>query len=176
MGGKGSGRRSGRDWSNVDWSLRNAEIARRMGVSDERVRVVRETTGAGPPAPTDAERFRAFVAANKPALRGLTAHEAMAAAEVRLNPTTASEILRAAGVRPARKPGVGSVLANVGDWRLPSPDIARLWGLAVATVNTYRSRRRKPPPLWSVQSPRTFTDPEYLKAVTAEERKARETK
>ena len=41
---------SRKQWQQVDWAIRNAEIARRMGVSPERVRQVRQELGQPPPS------------------------------------------------------------------------------------------------------------------------------
>ena len=44
------GRVSSGQWDEVDWGLRNAQIARELGVSRERVRQVRAARGMGPSA------------------------------------------------------------------------------------------------------------------------------
>src|SRR5258708_757959 len=42
------GRVAADDWERIDWQLRDAEIARDLGVSRERVRQVRAARGIGP--------------------------------------------------------------------------------------------------------------------------------
>ena len=61
------GRKSNIDWDNVDWSLKNCELARQLGVTGERVRQIRLARNL-PPTQRHSDggkQFRAFVAANR---------------------------------------------------------------------------------------------------------------
>jgi hypothetical protein len=61
------GRKTELDWDGVDWSKRNCDIARRLGVSGERVRQVRAARNI-PPTPrlSDAgKRFREYLRRNR---------------------------------------------------------------------------------------------------------------
>ena len=115
-------------WPGVDWSLPDAEIARRRGVSREAVRVARIRYNAGPAWSKPGVAFRAYARENRVRLHGKPASEALAAAGVRLYGATARRILREAGVRVAREPQPSKLRG--ADWRLPNPDLARIRGLS----------------------------------------------
>ena len=157
-------------WPGVDWSLPDAEIARRRGVSREAVRVARIRYNAGPAWSKPGVAFRAYARENRARLHGKPASEALAAAGVRLYGATARRILREAGVRVAREPQPSKLRG--ADWRLPNPDLARIRGLSAISVANRRWELGKPKAAWDLRYPATRDDPAYLRALKAEEQRA----
>jgi hypothetical protein len=90
------GRKSEIDWERVDWSTRNCDIARRLGVSGERVRQVRAARNM--PARSrmsDAgQRFRQFLRRHRRRLNRSTIRDLIEASGVAISVGTAHAILR----------------------------------------------------------------------------------
>ena len=140
-------------WAAVDWSRPDGELASLLGMTRQAVSYQRHRRGRGSGRLTHpAEHFRRWVAANKAALHGLpsrvVADRFAAETGVAVRQSTALKGLRAAGVPKYRTPqgslvGPGSKLAGA-DWRLPSRDLAAIWGLASARVLVRPAARGRP--------------------------------
>lgn len=162
-------RENGLDWTQVDWSLRDSEIARQSGVSRERARQVRRSIGAGLcGARAAAEQFAAFVSANFQPLQGQTVAHAVRRSSLDLPWSVARRILRAARVKPFRAVKKWTDL----DWRLPNRDLASIVRLDPRRVATIRANLKVGPARWVAGREQTLTDPEYRKAL-AQARKAK---
>ncbi len=155
------------DWDKADWSQRDAEIARTLGVSRERVRQIRQKQGI-PPATTPIRRFQAFVAANPERLTTMTVQEAVLAAGEPLCLSAGRRILRAAGIRAFRKSSQRRL-----DWRLPNRDLANIWGLSNHYVATLRLRLGIGPARWDLRGGANITNPEYRTLIQREKLNAR---
>jgi hypothetical protein len=90
------GRKSTIDWDRADWSLRNSDIARQLGVSGERVRQVRLARNLSPtPRLSDgAVRFRDFLRKNRRRLGKWSLREMLAASGAEISIATAHSILK----------------------------------------------------------------------------------
>lgn len=156
-------REKGVDWTQVDWSLRDSEIARRFDVSRERARQVRSSMGAGLcAARATAERFAAFISANFDVLQGRTVAQAVQRSSLDLAWSVARRIMRAAGVKPFRAVKKWADL----DWRLPNRDLASILQLDPRRLATIRANLKVGPARWSAYRGQSITDPEYRKALT----------
>jgi hypothetical protein len=161
-------REKGVDWTRVDWSLRDSEIARRLDVSRERARQVRRSMGAGLcAARATAERFAAFISANFDTLQARTVAQTLEMSSLDLAWSVARRIMRAAGVKPFRAVKKWADL----DWRLPNRDLASILQLDPRRLATIRANLKVGPAHWSAFRGGTVTDPDYRKAL-ANARKA----
>jgi hypothetical protein len=90
------GRKSSIDWEGLDWSAKNCDLARRLGVSDERVRQMRKALGlpASPRLSRKGQEFQGFVAAHRDRLSGASVQVMMAASGVDLPAVTARRIVK----------------------------------------------------------------------------------
>ncbi len=161
-------REKGVDWTQVDWSLRDSEIARRLNVSRERARQVRSSMGAGLcAARATSEQFAAFISANFDALQGRTVTEAVELSSLDLAWSVARRIMRAAGVKPFRAVKKWADL----DWRLPNRDLASILQFDPRRLATIRANLKVGPARWSALRGETITNTEYRQAL-ANARKA----
>lgn len=90
------GRKSQIDWNSLDWSQKNCELARQLGVSGERVRQVRRARSL-PPTPRlseDGRKFRQFLRENRHLIPASTVRSLISASGARISPTTAQQILK----------------------------------------------------------------------------------
>jgi hypothetical protein len=90
------GRKSRIDWNRQDWSLKNCELARQLGVSGERVRQVRRDRSL-PPTPRlseDGRKFRQFVRENRHLIPAASVRSLISASGAEISPTTAQQILK----------------------------------------------------------------------------------
>lgn len=156
------------DWNKVEWELRDAEIARQLGVSRERVRQVRKKRGICAPQ-TPARRFAAFVAANSQQLATMTVQEAMVAAHEKIGLQAARRVLRAAGIKPARKKQ-----SPPFDWRIPNRDLASIWGVTSHYVAMLRRRLGVGPANWNLRGGAIVKSSPYKKLLEREKLKARQ--
>ena len=163
-------------WDRVDWSLTDREIAVLLGVRKQAVHQQRHRRGKGPSAfVRPAERFRRWVAANARSLDGLTlrAVRERYAAEtgLRVSAHFARSVVLQAGLRRYSPRGPKASRLDACDWRLPTNDLAAVWGTTVPDV----SRRRKKVgrrALWRADSAADAADPAYRAALAAEKAKA----
>ncbi len=160
------------DWAGVDWSLRDAEIARQLGVSRERARQVRLSSRAGLCAERAvADQFASFVAANGEQLGGVTVAGSIELSRLDVPWSVARRILRAAEIDPFRAAKKWGEL----DWRLPNRDLAIIFGLDARRVAGIRAHLKVGPALWDVSGARTINDPKY-RAALAKARKVSQRK
>ena len=134
-------------WEQVDWSRPDGELAALLGVTPQAVAGQRHSRGKGSSRLTHpAQLFRRWVAANEAALHGLSsravAERFAAETGVVVPQSTAMKGLRAAGVPAYQTPkgtrqGPPSKLARA-DWRLPTQDLAEVWGVTQKTVSLTR--------------------------------------
>jgi hypothetical protein len=90
------GRKSDIDWDRVDWSRRNCDIARDLGVSGERVRQIRVARQI-PPTPRLSEpgrHFRDFLHENRRRLDHWSLREMIARSGATISIGTAHSILK----------------------------------------------------------------------------------
>jgi hypothetical protein len=90
------GRKSGIDWNGVDWTKKNCDLARQLGVTGERVRQVRQAKGL-PPAmrlSEAAQRFQRFLLDNPGVKLSLSIREMIGASGAKISVTTAHTILK----------------------------------------------------------------------------------
>lgn len=162
------GRVNAGEWEKVDWSQRDADIARKLGVSRERVRQVRAARGVGPSAHrADVQRFARWSRSRREKLHGVPVADALRLFGGGLSHQVARRVLRAAGVRPHDP---GSRWRDV-DWRLPNRDLARIWTTSPKYVANIRARLKVGPALWdSIRG--KVAEPRYRQAFSAEQRKA----
>ena len=89
------------EWENVDWSQRDADIARDLGVSRERIRQVRAARGVGPSSHRlTVKHFEKWAKARRPKLNGVPVTDALRAFGQDISPQVARRILRLVGVTP----------------------------------------------------------------------------
>lgn len=135
------------NWETVDWAQKDADVARVLGVSRERVRQVRASKGL-PPSPRGSRNrhlFTKFVESHQDALSGLPMPAIIARSGVPLSEYIARDILKDYGLD---KPPERSWSSRL-NWRLPDGDLAEIWGVPRSTVRAARLRERQGPPRWS---------------------------
>jgi hypothetical protein len=154
-------------WDRVDWDLRDADIAREVGVTRECVRLIRRQRGAGPSAAQAAiDRLTRFVVSYRDRLHGLLVEEVIHHSGTDLPYHVVRRILRDHGVR-AHEPE--SRLNHV-DWRLPNHELAEIWDASARYVANLRARLQVGPARWGTRESRT--EPSYAQAVVRERKKA----
>jgi len=162
------GRVSESAWADADWSLRDADLARQLGVSRERIRQVRAARGIGPSAHrNEVQKFQRWVKANVQKLHGQPVAEVMESFGGSLSLQVARRILRSAGVKPHDP---GSRWRGV-DWRLPNRDLAKLWDASPKYVANIRARLKVGPARFNLKNGNTVQNDRYKKAVADERKK-----
>ena len=160
-----------REWDHVDWSLRDAEIARRIGVSRECVRLIRRARAAGPSAPqAAAAQLSHFIAAHRDKLHGLLVEEVVHHSGTDLPYHVVRRLLREHGVQPHEP---RSKLRDV-DWRLPNRDLALIWGASARYLANVRARLGVGPARWTARARHAPVNPAYAEALAQERLKARQ--
>ncbi|HWE04674.1 MAG TPA: hypothetical protein VG326_19870 [Tepidisphaeraceae bacterium] len=164
------GRVSSDDWDSVDWCKRDAEIARSLNISRERVRQVRAARGIGPSAQRAlVHRFSKWVMGNREKLHGLPVYEVLKMFDCNLSQQVARRILRAHDVRPhdpaSRWRGI--------DWRLPNRDLARIWGTSAKYIANIRARLSVGPAEWDAKSSKIGESLQYQQSLAQEMIKSR---
>lgn len=163
------GRVSTTQWDSVEWGLRDAVIARELGVSRERVRQVRASRGMGPSEHrASVQRFEQFVGVHRERLHGLPIAQIVSEYGSEISPQIARRIARAAGIR-AHDPE--SRWRSV-DWRLTNRDLAIVWGTSPKYIANVRARLAVGPSQWDARSTRNITDPGYVAALAQEQERA----
>jgi hypothetical protein len=155
------------NWAEADWGKTNVEIARELGVSRERVRQVRERSGAQPQR-SASQHFAQFVSAHREKVQGMTVAEAIRASGIKVCYEVGRDILRDAGVGPFRRKRTRGEF----DWRLPNRDLAEIHHMSVQQVANLRFRINAGPAKWDVRGGRALKDSDYFEARTSELRKA----
>ncbi len=164
------GRVSSAQWDEVEWGLRDAQIARDLGVSRERVRQVRASRGMGPSAHrSEVLRFEQFVAVNRERIHGFPVAQIVDEYGTPISHQIARRIIRSAGVRPhdpeSRWRGV--------DWRLTNRDLAAIYGTSAKYIANVRARLGVGSAQWDARSSRNVAEPAYLAALAVEKDKVK---
>lgn len=155
------------DWRRVDWRKTNVQIAHELGVSRERVRQVRRTSGI-PPVQTAAQRFYQFAITHRQQLHDSTVRGAIALSGMGICYEVARQVLRKAGIKPFKRKD--DPLPH--DWRLPNRDLARIYGRSEQQIANLRFRTSARPAQWDLRGGRALKDPAYRAALEKEMRRA----
>ena len=167
------GRVDGETWERIDWSERDAAIARKLDISRERVRQVRASKGMGPSAHRAAvQKFSKWSASNSDRLHGLPVHDVLNLFGAELSLQVARRLLRVAGVKPHDP---ASRWKSV-DWHLPNRDLARIWSTSAKYIANIRARLQIGPARWDAKNPRIEADAEYQQHLADESVKAKNAK
>jgi hypothetical protein len=160
---------SPQQWGRVDWSRRDADIARLLGVTRECVRLVRKSKGVGPSSAQNAIReLEQFVASHRDRLHGLLVEDVSNHSGTDLPYHVVRRVLRDNEVRPHEP---HSPLRDI-NWRLPNRDLAAIWGTSARYVANLRARLRVGPSRWSARRPDIGRSSEYTAALTRERQRA----
>ena len=166
------GRVSSAEWEKVDWTQRDADIARDLGVSRERVRQVRADRQAGPSSHRAlVHKFVGWCKVRRGDLHGQTVAAVVAKFGGGLSQQVARRIMRNAGVEP-HDPGQRW---REAEWRLPNRDLADIWGASPKYVANIRARLQVGHAQWDSRNG-AATDPRYRKALAGEKKKAQQAK
>ncbi|HEY2585200.1 MAG TPA: hypothetical protein VGI81_05500 [Tepidisphaeraceae bacterium] len=153
------------DWRRIDWRKTNVQIARELGVSRERVRQVRRTSGIAP-VETAAQRFSHFVVTHRERLRDSTVRGAIELSGMKVCYEVARQVLRKAGIKPLKRND--EPLPH--DWRLPNRDLARIYGRSEQQIANLRFRTAAGAAKWDLRGGRALRDPAYRAALEREKR------
>jgi hypothetical protein len=157
-------------WSKVDWSQRDAQIARELGVTRECVRLVRRARGMGPSAAQAATReLEHFIALKRDKLHGLLVEEVIQHCRTDLPYHVVRRLLREHGVRPHE---TQSPLRDI-DWRLPNRDLAQVWGTSPRYIANLRARVGVGRASWSARNGELHRNGKYAAALAAERQKVK---
>lgn len=157
-------------WNKVDWSMRDADIARDLGVTRECVRLARRMRGMGPSAPQAATReLGHFILANIDKLHGLPVDDVLAQSGSNLPYYVCRRLLREHGVRPHEPQ---SPMQNI-DWRLPNRDLSKIWGIDSRYVANLRARGNHGSAMWNARNRAIDGNGKYNAALAAERKKAK---
>ncbi len=170
-------RREGRvtqeDWKRIDWSKRDAEIARELCLSRERVRQVRASEGHRPSAQRAAtERFERWVETNREKLNGMHVAEILQFFGASISPQIARRLLRAHAIQPHDPTARWREL----DWRLPNRDLGRIWSTSAKYIANVRAQLKVGPAKWDAKSSRIEHLLEYQQCLAQELIKSRGSK
>lgn len=158
-------------WSKVDWSQRDAEIARKLGVTRECVRLVRRAKGVGPSAAQVAIReLEGFVAIHRNELHGLLVEDVIRHSGTDLPYHVVRRVLREQDVRPHEPQ---SPLRDI-DWRLPNRDLAAIWDSSARYVANLRARLGVGPAKWNARRKGLRQNTAYRNALSQERHKAQQ--
>ena len=167
-----SGRVSSSQWDEVDWSRRDADLARELKVSRERVRQVRAERQAGPSSHRKlVHKFVGWCKSKRGELHGQTVAAVVAKFGGELSPQVARRIMRSVGVKP-HDPGQRW---REAEWRLPNRDLADIWGASPKYVANIRARLQVGHANWDSRNG-ALDDPRYRKALAGERQKAQQAK
>jgi hypothetical protein len=168
------------NWSNVDWSKQNCELADKTGFSQEYIRQIRQRVGAPPANHPGRQRVTAKVL--QLAKDNLDRIKGLSWAEVERQYSLGSHWrsgLPHEFLKPFLRDGR---LHRKHPWhlmnfRLPNSDLERIWRLPYNMAGSYRCRKKLPLPKWPVKEGRPqFSGRRqlqaYQRAAKAEEQKA----
>jgi hypothetical protein len=157
-------------WSKVDWTRRDAQIARELGVTRECVRLVRRARGMGPSAAQVATReLEHFIALKRDKLHGLLVEDVIHHCATDLPYHVVRRILREQGVRPHE---TQSPLRDI-DWRLPNRELANIWGTSARYIANLRARVGVGRAEWSARNGSAHRNGKYTAALAAERQKVK---
>ena len=170
------------NWSKVDWSKQNCELADEMGLSRERTRQIRKQVGS--PKSTHHRRMRKSASALQWAKDNLDKLKGLSGAELGRK-YGLSRHWRSGPLYPFLKPFLRDGIRirkhrwDLMNFRLPDRDLERIWRLPRNMVASYRFRNQRPSPTWCLK-PGTWNIrcsglgqlQAYHRAVKAEERNA----
>jgi hypothetical protein len=160
---------SPQQWAKVNWKLRDAEIARNLGVTRECVRLVRRSKGVGPSAAQSAIReIEHFVATNRERLHGLLVEDVIHHSGTDLPYHVVRRVLRDGGVKPHEP---HSPLREV-NWKLPNRDLAVIWATSARYIANLRARLGVGPSLWNARRPDIRRSADYASALSRERQRA----
>ncbi|HEX4793421.1 MAG TPA: hypothetical protein VH370_06495 [Humisphaera sp.] len=164
------GRVTAAQWDKVDWELRDADIARDLNVSRERVRQVRALRNAGPSAHrAQVDELLRWARQRRTKLHGLPIAQTLSEFGGELSQQVARRVLRSAGVKPHHP---GSRWRQV-DWRLPNRDLADLWETSPKYVANIRARLQAGAARWEAKGGKLNGDARYFQAFNDEKKRAR---
>ncbi len=167
------GRVSDNAWDDVDWTLRDAEIARELEVSRERVRQVRANRKMGPSAHRlRVQKFARWINSNHKKLNGVAVSQVIRAFGGNVSLQVARRLLRNAGVEPHDP---GSRWRGV-DWRLPNRELARLWNASPKYVANIRARLKVGAAKFKLTAGMLPGTPAFKKALAEEQKKVQNTR
>ena len=166
-------------WSKMDWSKQNSELADEMGLSQERIRQIRQQLGA--PNPTHPNRWRKTAQALQWAKDNLDKFKGLSGAELEREYGLSRHwqsgplyLLLKPFLREKRKHPWVQI-----DFRLPNRDLALIWRLPPNLVSKHRLMKQRQPPTWrckpgrgDIQFSGRAQVQAYRRAVKAAERKA----
>ncbi len=155
------------DWTKAQWTRRDADIARDLGVSRERVRQVRKKLGIGAPV-TPVQQFAAFVADNSERVATMTVKEAVLAAAEPLGLQAARRILREAGIKSHRRKMIPPL-----NWQIPNRDLSAIWEIDSHIIATLRRRLGVGPAKWNLRGGAKIHSRAYTKLLDQEKLNAR---
>jgi len=167
-------------WRGVDWTKQNIELAAERSLTPERIRQVRRLFGI-PPSPRHGRQHTTRTALqwaqdNLQQLRGLTFDEVRQEFGRSIN--RCGPLYHFLKEQAVLRDGRIKHPWERMNFALPSRDLGRIWKLPFNMAASYRYRKRLGQPKWSFKGGRLRL-PEgrhrraYLRAVRAEERKAR---
>lgn len=160
-------------WESVDWLLRDAELARRLDLSRERVRQMRNALCVGLPAPRALiQRFEEFATAQRAQLDGLTLEETIRSFGEPIGLNAARRIIRKREIHLTRPQRTKSEVRKL-DWRLPNRELAAIWRISAMKVAAARHRYAMGPAMWDCRGTEKITDPQFLRLRAAERARAR---
>ncbi len=161
-------------WQSLDWSLRNAELARHLDLSRERVRQMRNALRVGLPAPRALiQRFEEFAIAQRDQIRSLTLEETIESFGEPIGLSAARRILRRHDICLTRAQRPTSQVRKL-DWRLPNRELAAIWRIDAMKVAAARHRYSMGPAMWDCRGSEKITDPEFLRLRVTEKARARQ--
>jgi len=167
------GRVSDNAWDDVNWSLRDAEIARELDVSRERVRQVRTERKMGPSAHRlRVQKLGRWIKSNQKKLNGVAVSQVIQEFGGNVSLQVARRLLRNEGVEPHDP---GSRWRGV-DWRLPNRELARLWNASPKYVANIRARLKVGPAQFKLPARATPGSLTFKKALSEEQKKAQKAK
>ena len=164
------GRKSHIDWNTVDWSLKNCELARQLGVTGERVRQIRLARNL-PPTQRHSDggkQFRAFVAANRRRLHRWSIRQMIVESGATISTATAHTILKKTNVR-LRQHFIPWEHVN---WGLPDRDLAKAWHTTSTYVCKVRAAMNVGGPQWIGTPMSNDRDPAFRRLLAREVKKA----
>jgi len=162
-------KQSSQVWDKVDWTQRDSQLARAIGISRERVRQVRAARGIGPSDhQARLEQFERWVHANRKHLHGLRADEVIAKWGSPHSLSMARRLLKKAKVRPFSR----GARWQEADWRLPNRDLARIWAVTPNCITDVRARLKMGPSQWRGKDRNLKANPAYQQAYAQELRRA----
>jgi hypothetical protein len=169
-------------WSNVDWSKQNCELANERGLSQERIRQIRQQLGA--PQPNHPGRQRVTAEVLQLAKDNLDKIKGLSWADVERKYGLASHWRRSSPheyLKPFLRDGRLKTKHpwHLMNFRLPNSDLERIWRLPYNMAGAYRYRKRPSPQPWrfkpgtaDIQYNGQGQLQAYRRDVKAEERKA----